>query len=97
MMPPSCLYTNFEQGADSSKKIWVAWSPTGAKTQEKDGYQPREIKVTLTGLPGKPTRVTGMATADGQAPEPKWEQTGDAAITLTIGESPIYIVMDKTK
>jgi hypothetical protein len=86
-----------ERGADSSKKIWVAWSPTGAKTQEKEGYQPREVKVTLTGLPGKPTRVTGMATADGQAPEPKWEQTGDTAITLTIGESPIYIVMDKTK
>jgi hypothetical protein len=91
-----CVY-EFEQGADSSKKIWVAWSPTGAKTQEKEGYQPREAKVTLTGLPGKPTHVTRMVTADGQAPEQQWEQAGNAAITLTIGESPIYIVMDKTK
>jgi hypothetical protein len=90
-----CVY-EFEQGADSSKKIWVAWSPTGAKTQEKEGYQPREAKVTLIGLPGKPTRVTGMATTDGQAPEPKWEQISNGTITLTIGESPIYIVMDKT-
>lgn len=85
----------FEQGDDKNKKIWVAWSPTGAKTQEKEGYQPREIKVTLSELPGKPVRVTGMATTDGQAPEPKWEQAGDAGITLTIGESPIYIVLNK--
>jgi len=86
----------FEQGDDKTKKIWVAWSPTGAKTQQKEGYLPREVKVTLNGLPGKPVHVTGMVTTDGQAPEPKWEQAGEAAITLTIGESPIYIVMDKT-
>jgi hypothetical protein len=84
----------FEQGDDKNKKIWVAWSPTGAKTQEKEGYRPREVKVTLTGLPGKPVQVTGMATSNGQAPEPKWEQTGNAAITLTIGESPTYIIMN---
>jgi hypothetical protein len=85
----------FEQGDDKNKKIWVAWSPTGVKTQEKEGYRPREIKATLNGLPGKPVHVIGMATTDGQAPEPKWEQAGDAGITLTIGESPVYIVLDK--
>ncbi|MHA4808065.1 cellulase family glycosylhydrolase [Flavitalea flava] len=85
----------FENGEDKKNKIWVAWSPTGTKTQEKEGYQPREVKVILTDLPGKPTRVAGMATTNGQAPESKWEQTGDAAITLTVGESPTYIVMDK--
>jgi hypothetical protein len=90
----SLFVYEFEQGSDKNKKIWVAWSPTGARTQEKEGYQPREVKVTLNGLPGKPVRITGMATTNGQAPEPKWEQTGDAAITLTVGESPIYIVMN---
>ncbi|HEX9513186.1 MAG TPA: cellulase family glycosylhydrolase [Puia sp.] len=85
----------FEQGGDKSKKIWVAWSPTGTTTQEKEGYQPREIKVTLNGLPGKPVRVVGMATADGQASEPKWEQTSDTTISLTIGESPTFIVMNQ--
>jgi len=83
----------FEKGANKNDKIWVAWSPTGVKTQEKEGYQPREVRVTLSGLPGKPIQVIGMATADGQPPAPKWEQTGDSAITLTIGESPAYIVM----
>ena len=83
----------FEQGDNKNNKIWVAWSPTGARTQEKEGYQPKEMKVTLKDLPGKPISVTGMATTDGQAPEPKWEQTGDSAITLTVGESPTYIVL----
>jgi hypothetical protein len=83
----------FEQGDDKNNKIWVAWSPTGVRTQEKEGYQPREIKATLNDLPGKPVQVIGMATTDGQAPEQKWEQTGDSAITLTIGESPTYIVL----
>jgi hypothetical protein len=86
----------FEKGANKNDKIWVAWSPTGVKTQEKEGYQPREVKVTLSGLPGKPIQVIGMATADGQPPAPKWEQAGDSAITLTAGESPAYIVMTKT-
>jgi hypothetical protein len=83
----------FVQGDDENKKIWVAWSPTGARTQEKEGYRPREMKVTLGSLPGRVVRVSGMATADGQAPEVKWERAGDAAITLMIGESPVYIVM----
>lgn len=81
----------FVQGNDKNKKIWVAWSPTGSKTQEKEGYQPREVKVTLTELPDTPVHIVGMATASGQAPEPKWHQTSETAITLTIGESPIYI------
>lgn len=85
----------FEQGDDKNNKIWVAWSPTGTKTQEKEGYQPRTSTVTLDGLPGRPVRVVGMATTDGPAPEPKWEQTADKTITLTIGESPTFIVMDK--
>lgn len=86
----------FVRGDDPDKMIWIAWSPTGTRTQEKDNYRPREIKVTLSGLPGKVVRIAGMTTAEGQAPEPKWEQTGDAAITLTIGESPAYILMNKT-
>ncbi|HEY4064307.1 MAG TPA: cellulase family glycosylhydrolase [Puia sp.] len=85
----------FEQGDDTHKKIWVAWSPTGTPTQEKEGYQPRTIKVTLDNMPGKPLLVTGMATADGPAPAAKWEPAGDKAITLTIGESPTFIVMNK--
>jgi hypothetical protein len=85
----------FEQGDDPGNKIWVAWSPTGTRTQDKEGYQSRQTKVTLSGLPGKVLRVNGMATADGAAPHPEWQSASDSTITLTIGESPAYIIMGK--
>ncbi|SEW35308.1 hypothetical protein [Chitinophaga arvensicola] len=85
----------FEQGDTPGNRIWVAWSPTGTKTQEKEGYQPKEALVTLTGLPGKPSRVVAMATTASAASEPKWEQTDSKSITLTVGESPTFIVMSK--
>ena len=87
------LVYEFERGGDINDKIWVAWSPTGTQSQHKEGYQPGEVTVTLEGLPGKPVRVLGMATAEGQVPVPGWKLTGDNAITLTVGESPIYIEM----
>jgi hypothetical protein len=36
-----------------------------------------------------------MVTADGEAPKTAWEKAGPTAITLTIGESPTYIVMNR--
>jgi hypothetical protein len=38
-----------------------------------------------------------MATAEGDAPQPFWEKAGPATITVTIGESPVYIVMETAK
>ncbi len=57
---------------------WDAWSPTGARTNKKDHYLPREIKTTLNGLPSLPVQVVGMATADGEAPRPTWEKVSVA-------------------
>lgn len=85
----------FEQGDAPGNRIWVAWSPTGTKTQEKEGYQPKEALVTLQELPGKPSRVVSMATTATAASEPKWEQTDSKSITLTVGESPTFIIMNK--
>jgi hypothetical protein len=85
----------FVHGGDSDRIVWVAWSPTGARTNEKDRYTPREVKTTLNDLPGQPLKVVGMATADGVAPNPSWEKAGPSAITLNIGESPTYIIMDR--
>lgn len=85
----------FEHGQDPKKLVWVAWSPTGAKTQEQQGYKPHETAVTLHNLPGTPVHVTGMATAGGDAPQPAWQDVGDAAMTLTIGESPVYITIHR--
>lgn len=76
------------------KVVWAVWSPTGVRTDVKAGYAPRSAAVTLTGLPGRPQQVVGMATADGEAPRPAWQPAGDGSISLTIGEGPIYVVMD---
>ena len=87
-----CVY-EFAQGDDSSQVIWVAWSPTGARTNEQDRYESRERKTTLNDLPALPTRILGMATTSGDAPKPTWEKSGPSAITLTLGESPVYLIM----
>lgn len=83
----------FRHASDANNRIWVAWSPTGVKSHEKEGYQPREARVTLTDLPGKPVSVKAMSTAAGDAPDAAWEPQGNNAISLTIGESPTYILM----
>ena len=85
----------FEHGADPSRVIWVAWSPTGVRTHEKDGYVPRTARVTLAGLPALPEQVLGMATTAQPAAKLAWETAGPLAITLDIGESPTYIVMQR--
>ena len=41
--------------------------------------------------------IFGMATAEGDAPQPFWEKARPATITVTIGESPVYIVMETAK
>lgn len=87
----------FVCGNDPASVVWVAWSPTGARTNEKDGYKPREAKVTLSDLPALPSKVLGMATADGEAPKTAWVKSGPSSITLTVGESPIYILMNRQK
>lgn len=83
----------FTHGTNAGNKVWVAWSPTGVRSHEKEGYQPRQAQVTLTGLPSEPAAVKGMAIADGEAPDAPWSVQGDKAISLTIAESPIYIFM----
>ncbi len=93
--PGDLCVDEFESGDASRRVIWTAWSPTGARTNEKDRYTPREARVTLTDLPGVPVKVVGMATAEGEAPLLSFEKTGPGAITMLIGESPTYIIMER--
>jgi len=90
-----CVY-EFEPGDASDRVIWTAWSPTGARTNEKDRHTPREIRASLTDLPALPAKVVGMATTEGDAPQPSWEKLGPAALALPVGESPIYFIMERT-
>ncbi len=71
-------------GSKPGATAWVAWSPTGSG---------RKTEVTLEGLPRMPARVVRMPTADGAAPAVAWEPAGPKAVRLTIGESPVYLLM----
>jgi hypothetical protein len=93
--PGELFVYEFVHGNDPAQIVWVVWSPTGTRTNEKDRYTPRQVKATLSDLPALPGRVIGMATAAGEAPKTAWEKAGPTAITLTIGESPIYILIDR--
>ncbi len=84
----------YEFRNDSGDMIWVAWSPTGVKSYKKDGYQPREAKVSLSDLPGKVTGVKAMATTASDPGNATWDVSGNT-INLTIGESPVYISIKK--
>jgi hypothetical protein len=86
----------FAHGADPQRLVWAAWSPTGARTNEKQRHVLREAKMTLNDLPAQPSEVIGMATSAGAAPSPQWEKAGASAIRLTVGESPTYILMNAT-
>jgi hypothetical protein len=92
---PKKLYVyEFINGTNAKKKIWVAWSPTGAQSNTKDNYKPRKVESNLTKLPGKPYDVVEMPIQDGPAPKIKWSQAGNKdSIKLKIGESPVYIMM----
>ncbi len=88
-----CVYA-FADLRDPQRQVWVAWSPTGTRTDRRDSHEPREADVRLDALPAVPARVVGMATGAGDAPEPAWRAAGAAAITLRVGESPCYIVFE---
>jgi hypothetical protein len=84
----------YVHGSTPGRVIWAAWSPTGVRTDERDGYVPHQAQVVLKGLPAKPTRVLAMATADGEPAAVAWAPEAAGEISLTVGESPVYIVMD---
>jgi hypothetical protein len=84
----------FVHGEHASRKIWVAWSPTGCQTNTKEGYQPISFVVSLTQLPGKITGVKSMTTGQTDSEACSWEQPSSASVTLTVSESPVYILME---
>jgi hypothetical protein len=67
------------------------------RTQDKEGYRPREVNATLDHLPALPQSVTAMATNSGPAPQVSWKKAGNDGINVTVGESPVYIVMKAVK
>ena len=93
--PADLFVYEFESAEASHPVVWVAWSPTGARSNEKEHYLPRQLRETLTGLPSLPSEVVGMATAESDALKLSWEKAGPTSITLRVSESPAYIVMNR--
>jgi len=85
----------FEKDHDPNSLVWVAWSPTGASTHQKNNYQPHVTNAVLDSLPSLPVKVAAMATADGVTPAVDWKKKDKHSITLAVGESPVYIIMHK--
>ena len=79
---------------DSFRLVARSLAKKEIAAQSADSYSPA---MRLTDLPSLPIRVVGMATAAGAAPSPPWEKTSPSSITLTLGESPTYLIMEKAE
>lgn len=74
----------FTSGSDPNSVIWAMWSPTGSG---------RTTPVTLSNLPGTPTLAEQMPLTSGAAPVVSFTQPGANQVSLTVGESPVYLHM----
>lgn len=84
----------FTGGPDApGKVVWVAWSPTGCRTDAKAGYVPAHTRAVLSGLPARP-EVVAMATAEAPAQAPE-AAVAATSVTVEVGESPLYLVMHR--
>lgn len=91
----ACYVYEFQHGEDAGRVIWVVWSPTGARTHEKERYRARQSRVTLGDLPGPVDRVVGMSTTDGPFPNVPYERPTNSTILLTVTESPAYVIFGR--
>ncbi len=72
----------YEYVSDKGEVAWAAWSATSGK--------PDAARV-LSGIPRKPQRIETLAVADGKPAAVVWTPSGKNAISVPLGESPIFI------
>jgi len=85
----------FVHGAEpAAREIWVAWSPTGTRTDTKDTHVERSVEIDLA-VARAPTRVVGMASAAETSEAVTWRMRDARTLQLTVGESPCYVVWDE--
>ncbi len=72
----------------SNKQLiaWVVWSPTGSN---------REQRVTLDSLPGRIIKAVQMPLQNGDAVQADYQSSDATSLTLTVTESPIYLMFEK--
>lgn len=81
--PGDAMLYEFNHGSDPAKRVWVAWSPTGSS---------RKTKLQLPALGGTIVRAERMPFSKDEdiamAVEP-------AAKEIEIGESPVYLMLER--
>jgi hypothetical protein len=70
---------------NSTKIIWVAWSPTG---------EGRSITATLDGAPGRLVDAQRMPFATNVSPRPTVTQDTSGQIKVQVDESPLYLTFE---
>jgi len=76
----------FTHGTESDRLIWVVWSPTG------DG---REQRMTLPALPAPLEKIERMPVNELASPNVPFQTLSTGSLSLTINESPVYILMSR--
>lgn len=71
----------YRKGAADSDRIWAVWSPTGSN---------RTAEVALPPFGGKIVRAEQMPLQAGKAKPAAFRMQGEK-VTLTVGESPVYL------
>ena len=82
----------FLKGKDRDQVCWVAWSPTGFRSDQKVKKNHRATEITLADLPSKPDRLLAMQTS-GES-EPKDFVSTSGSITFELSESPVYLFFE---
>ena len=76
----------FTHASDKQLVAWVVWSPTG---------NDREQQVTLQNIPGRPVKAEQMPLQNNSSNKIDYQVPDARSITLTISESPIYLMFEK--
>ena len=78
------LYIYEFEEADTKKRIWVAWSPTGSG---------RVTPQNLSGLPGKVTRAERMPLTPGTPAPARFVNGKAGTVQVEVSESPLYLFL----
>jgi len=82
----------FSQEKNRDKFCWVAWSPTGFRSDQEVKKNHRATEITLVDLPSKPDRMLAMQTSGDSAPKDFVYTSG--SITFELSESPVYLFFE---
>jgi hypothetical protein len=85
----------FSKEDKRNQLCWVAWMPTGFRSDQPTQKNHRITEITLTDLPAKPTEILAMQTSE-QTQNKDFVSTLES-ITFELSESPAYLFFEPKK